>query len=391
MKMVLKSRVTLDRGLLVNACVLLLFISINVYELAEGAVQDLFRKVSLLIIFAGALVCCFRKISLKMVLLAAACFITGLINHKYVGNTLISNQIIIIIYIFASLLLADARLDEKVVRFAVYMNIAVIMFRFMTVGMFQRVYLASSNNFISVNLLLPAVVYYTLVEKRNLPLELYTAFFVWCTCLLGLGRGGILCSSLLLAGLWYIKYKEGKTTKKLLITCLVLMIVTALIPVIPVLVSRFSTLEVFSMFQEKGLESNSRENIWQNYLKQAKKSPFNMIFGGDNSHTIAMLQFNGNTHNTFLNIHVHNGIIPLLMILVMSAKNLVLSVKHHKWIYCLCLAVILLRGFTDMIFWLNLGTPVLFYLLFYQFREKSGIRYEYKPELIRKLLAVANS
>jgi O-antigen ligase len=229
-----------------------------------------------------------------------------------------------------------------------------------------------------------------MLEKRRKPIELYTAFFVWFMCLLGMGRGGILCSSLLLMGLICYKYKGTEQDIKLLIGVLSIVVGITLIPFMPMIFNRLSTFEVLSKFQGKGMESNSRSEIWDDYLKEATKTEFNKIFGGDNSHTIASRQFNGNTHNTYLNIHVHNGIIPLFIIFVISVKNMMLSIKYHKWIYCLCLVVVLLRGFTDMIFWLNLGTPVLFYLLFYQFSDKSSIRYEHKSESIRKLLAMAN-
>lgn len=369
--MVLKSRVTLGE-VLINVCVLLWVVSMNVYELVGGSVQELFRKATLLILFGCALICCFKKINLKLVILVIICLITGFVNYKYVGNTMISNQIIVMIYIFASLLLSDPRLNEKTVRLAIYMNIAVIMFRFIVVGLFQRVYIVSSNNFISVYLLLPTVVYYTLLEKRKKTFELYTAFFVWCVCLLGLGRGGILCSSLLLIGLCCYKYKDSKTNIRLLVVGIVFIAVVALIPFLSLILYRFSSLEVLSMFRQKGFESHSREEIWQNYLKQATKTGFNVIFGGNNAHTIAAQQFNGNTHNTFLNIHVHNGIIPLIIFFVMIIINTVQAIEKRCWIYCLCTYVVLLRGFTDMIFWLNLGTPVFFYLLLYHFNSDSS-------------------
>ena len=136
--MVLKSRVTLDE-VLINACVLLWVVSMNVYELIGGGVQELFRKATLLILLGCALTCCFKRINVKQILLVIICLITGFVNYKYVGNTMISNQIIVMIYIFASLLLTDPRLDEKTVRFAIYMNIVVIMFRFMVVFSFHFV------------------------------------------------------------------------------------------------------------------------------------------------------------------------------------------------------------------------------------------------------------
>lgn len=365
----IKNRYKINRGFFINFCVLLLFVSMNVYELVSGSIQDLFRKATLLILFACAVCCCFKKINLKTIMMLIICLVTGIVNYKYVGNTMLSNQIIVAIYIFASLLLTDSELNEKTVLFAVYMNMIVIMYRFSVVGMFQRVYNVASNNYISVYLLLPAIVYYTIEEKKEQSIELYTAFFVWIVCLLGMGRGGILCSSLLLIGLLYLKQKTSNINKKFLNVAVAVILIVMILPFAGSIFSGLSNLEIFEKFQRGGVESNSREEIWNNYLAQATKSPFNILFGGDNSHTIAMRQFNGNTHNTYLNIHVHNGIIPLVVILILIIINLIKAIKFHRWIYCLCLFVILLRGFTDIIFWLNLGTPVLFYLLFYGFDD----------------------
>lgn len=72
-----------------------------------------------------------------------------------------------------------------------------------------------------------------------------------------------------------------------------------------------------------------------------------------------------NPHNSFIEIHMHNGIFTLMIVFIMLAKNGYISIKKQNYIYIVCMISIMIRAFTDHVFWPAYGTPILFYFMFY--------------------------
>ena len=114
---------------------------------------------------------------------------------------------------------------------------------------------------------------------------------------------------------------------------------------------------------------SSRTLIWSDYLDRINNFKY-LIFGVDINQSYAANVHNGNLHNSFLNIHAHNGLIMLSVIIWLLAKSFYHAIKNRCWIYVVCASAMLVRAFTDNVFWPAYGTSVLFFLIFWFKKEK---------------------
>lgn len=371
------------RKISINFCIFFMFVTILVNEMTTGTIRTLFRTASFLMLPACAVLMCKKRINFVRALYIAACMITGILNHVLIGNTPISNQVLMVLFIFASLLFTDRKAQEKTMIYGLFLIAGFILYRYLTVGFFARIFLLSSENFTSVYLLFPTCVYYILCERNKKTIRMYPALITWVLCLLGRGRGGIVSSSALLVGLIFYRNYKSTQIKKIIMVCVLIVIAAGVMLNLPAIADKLSHTEIFHDFSEKGVNNDSRGRIWSNYFKKVFISLKYVLLGGELKNTIALRKYNGNLHNTYLQIHAFNGLVMVLFTVSLLIRNLICAFRNKKWLYCICTAVIMFRAFTDIIFWPQVGTPILFFLLFLPFDDKNYLCKEHHTWLAK--------
>ena len=147
----------------------------------------------------------FRKC---VILFAATIISTGLINYFLIGSIQIKSLVVMILIFLLSFLFVNERFNPDAMITVIVMNAVIIIFKFLTVGIRGQIYLESSVNYISVYMLYPTVIYYTLVEARGKKLHLWPALLLWILSMIASGRGGIISSSILLLGIAFFVFRK---------------------------------------------------------------------------------------------------------------------------------------------------------------------------------------
>ena len=306
--------------------------------------------------------------------------ISGILNMLAIGNASIFRYIYISMSIMIAWFLLSPYIRSEFLKWTVYINAGIICYRFWTEGLMQYLYLRSSNNYVSVYMVLITIMYYTISEYRKNMISLFPAILTVASCILGRGRGGILASLIMLIGvILYVSYKSNsaKLSQKIMLYVTVLLFICLLLYV----VLNFETIQdyqVFNHFKRNGVDSNGRFEIWLDYTNYALSNLYYLLFGADYNIVPSTLRFEGNPHNSFLEVHALHGGFTFCVVLYLTLYSMRYAYVNKQWLYLLCFFVFLLRGFTDQVFWGPAGTPIFFFFLLIPYHWKYGSRDDHK-------------
>ncbi|MBR1862711.1 MAG: hypothetical protein IJ806_01315 [Ruminococcus sp.] len=348
-----------------SAAVFMYFFSMLLVNQNNGSI---YRLLYYTVITACTVVFVYKngRITYRFMALLTAVMCLTVVNHVLVGNLTYTHMFVYFTAFFIALLFIDEKVSSKVYLTAVLMNAAVVVFHVATEGFGHRVYVNSSNNYISVHLLTPLVMYYIAAEKEKRNISLVPAFICWVLSSFG-GRGGFISLTLLLGALFLYKYVRlcKKLSQKIaLVVILIMIALPAVITLSPALIARYSSLAVVERFINKGFDGAGRLTGWEEYM-QSLHSFRNLVFGTRIRKLTWASRFNGNLHNSFLFIHAYMGAFGIVFVFVCLVRNTVYSVKNKKWIYLISLTAFCVRSFTDHVFGCNRITPVFIFLLLY--------------------------
>lgn len=288
--------------------------------------------------------------------------VTGLANYFLVGSISLTSFILMYMQFFIALLFFNKDFNYKSLLFVLLLNGGIVIFRFITGGFWGQIYVSSSNNFVSVYMLYPLVLYYALAEFNQEKPMFWPAVFYWIMSLLSRGRGGIIASSFLVVCLAYLFFKRKKLDFKVACISLIFVAISILAINIDRILLWINSSVISETFRNRGMNS-SRTVIWKDYFTHMKSSAISVIFGVDIQTTIAWTKYQGNCHNSFFNIHMNNGLIALIYVLIMCVQDAFHAIKLRRPIFFVCFVTLLLRGFTDNVFWMTYGTVAFFAML----------------------------
>ena len=304
-------------------------------------------------------------LSKKKTIIILLITLTGGVNHFIIGMTSIKNIIFLILFFLTSNSLTNDALNEKTVLIAVWLNIFVVMYRFFTVGFWGNIYTNSSSNFVSVYLMYPTVIYYSIIAKKCKKFNIFPALMVWILSLLSRGRGGIISTTILIVLLYFIRYRTLHIKTRLAITTISIIAISIAMFNFEFIINKLNTSIIMEYFISRGGLKSSRIRFWSEYITQAVLNIKYFLFGVDASNIEIGLIFDFNPHNSFIEIHMCNGIFTLILVLVTLLKNGIIGIKKQNYLFFACMVSIMIRAFTDHVLWLAYGTPILFYFMFY--------------------------
>ncbi len=308
-----------------------------------------------------------RALTMKPVLLyAAGSFLLAACNVIFVGNmSWIKTGILLMSFLMAAVMLDDMT-DERAFLIAVYLNAAVVAVKIAMHGLSAPVYVESSNNYISVHLLAPAVLYYSLLNIRGKKIPLIPGIVIWVLSLVAGGRGGLLAATILLGGIILHRYLEDEATRRerVLLGCLlVVILVPLLFLLLEVFASRFNGLYVVTRFLDKGLNGGGRLACWAEYIEKSMMSVTRFLFGTELYEVGWVVHYDGNLHNSYLFVHAFLGIFGFLFLMGMLIRAIVVGIRRKMWVYVFSLLAFMFRGLTDHVFGVNRLTVVILALI----------------------------
>ena len=302
----------------------------------------------------------FRKC---VILFAATIIATGLINYFLIGSIQIKSLVVMMLIFLLSFLFVNERFNPDAMITVIVMNAVIIIFKFLTVGIRGQIYLESSVNYISVYMLYPTVIYYTLVEARGKKLHLWPALLLWILSMIASGRGGIISSSILLLGIAFFVFRKMKREYRAIIIPVLIVVCGVFLLCLDKITGMFGESVASETFRDRGMKS-SRTELWADYLRYAFADIEHFLFGADIRLTLSWERYLGNAHNSYISVHANNGIFCLIWLFGLVFKRGLYTLKNKRFIYLICLGTLLIRAFTDTIFWMNYGTAALFFMLF---------------------------
>lgn len=367
----MKIKMRFLRKSLQSGILFLYFILMAVHSLLNhNLVIDYAWKSILLLCFIFGVLGKTIVVSNRMIMFGLGLFISSFANFIFIGNASVFDFIYPVFYLGVYQLLKDDEIYNRMILLSIYINCLILSFIMLRTGIGQAIFIGYSNNFLSVILLAPTIVYYARMEYYQEKISLCPIVAVSSTCLLALGRGGILASaSLLFFMVFYLLFSNKNWNNRreqkifrVVIFVLVFLIVGWLLYSPYVLQST----EVLKKFNQYGMYGTGRIAIWDEYLTAMVQKPESMLFGTSFSELPLMLHFNNNLHNSFLNIHAYYGLFAFLYVIYMFLSNCKFCIKEMRWIYFFLLTVFFMRAFTDKIFGGgSVATPILFFLFWY--------------------------
>lgn len=218
--------------------------------------------------------------------------------------------------------------------------------------------LVNSRNFVSVTILFNTALLLFIKYRQDSVIVLWPAIIAFVICLLAVGRGGILTSSILLLGLSIIKLHVNSSRRKKIIIYVCIIGFIALFS--SSLLAYYEASDNLERIRNRGMHDYSRERIIEAYLDHMDASTF--LFGYDITKDPTIQYFNGNPHNSYIRLHSHMGVF-LLVPLYMVILSVVYFFIRKNYFSILCLMVLLLRCFSDMVLLNHYDFVLLLYLL----------------------------
>ncbi len=287
------------------------------------------------------------------------------------GNLSLSRVAFMFLSVPIAWLFLCKKVRSEYLLLATYINVAVVLFHFLRDGLSAQVYISSSTNFVSVYLLYPVLLYYAIAEREKNTIDIIPAIVVFGVSVLSRGRGGMVATLFLLAGvLWFWVFSKIKERKnRLWIFLFIVLIISAILVVLMVnweyMVSHYSALEYFS---SRGFRSLSRMQLWSAYFDHASANQSALLFGPFVEGIPVAREYDGTLHNSFLNMHAYSGWFVIIAIGYI-VYAIVTGFRQKRYIYVLAFLVLLIRGFTDSIFFGTNGTPILLFFILFSFQD----------------------
>ena len=346
-------------------------ISIYLYFISVLILSEIDNSYTTIFFYFSALMCMFSlfrlgsRFSTKVHCMILVSVLCGICNVHIIGNLNYIRLFILFLSFYVGLLFLHEAIESKTfLRIYVIYAIFVILM-ILVKGLGNPIFSYVSNNYASVYLMCPLLVYYIKSERENRKIELYPAILFWIICGLTTSRMGVLTASFILGGL--ILNNTYKTNGRVGYKVLILVVLICAIPLglylLPSLLNRYSNLYIVQRFINMGLTSTARTRMWNEYIELLKNGKY-LIFGAPTSEVYWAAKFyEGNVHNSFLTVHAYLGIVGFWGLIGLILKGLRYSVKSKQWIYFIMLVAFSVRSFSDHVFGCNRISPIILFLL----------------------------
>lgn len=321
------------------------------------------------------LLCLFltKRLNMRVFVISLVFLALGMMNIMFVHNLKLIRLLLAVSTFWLSTLYIQEDMDESPALIILFLNAIIVLIHFYIAGVANPVYQNSSNNYVSIYLLAPTVIYYTIQEKNKRNIRIYPALLVLIISFLSGSRMGLISSALLFVGILIYKYFGGRRRKvdKIILAGIIIAVIIAVgSTYFPAFVSRYSNVRVIYQFSSKRLESQSRMILWGEYVNSLSNMK-NLLFGT----SISLLPYAdvlaNNLHNSFIFIHAYYGLIGIFILFFAMIYNVVNSIKNKKWIYLICLLSFCLRAFTDHVFGGHRISIVIVFLMLFPILSKS--------------------
>lgn len=338
---------------------LYLFICFGEELAVTAGYVNLFKMGALVLSFIPLFLFKKCKVSILFLLLFTIVAVFNIIKDFFVPSLL---------YLIGGPLMAKFILTRKFNTFVLYCCFVFIWFVFLRAGLNNTLdnVLNASDNFVSVLLLFNAICLTIIVYLQNGKIIIIPSLMCLIVSLIATGRGGIICSFILFAGLLLVKIGSIKNRFIKKVSFFVMGI--TLLFSLSSIVILYENAEALERIRDRGFQDNAREEIVTSYISSLDLSRIVIGYNYNNNSTIH--SYNDNPHNSYIKLHAYLGFFFFLFICFII-RSLWIYLQNKEYVLIISIIAILLRGFTDIIF-LNHFDFVLYLLVFPAFLDKKS-------------------
>ena len=293
--------------------------------------------------------------------------LTLVINWVLIGNVSFSSIVVNVLLIGITFIMLLRQWTYKEGRIVFYITALFMLYSAISRGNARRI-LISSNNYVSVLMLLAVSFYYIAVDldsRKLRTIDILPAFMCFLLAIWARGRGGILSTAVLLVliVLIYLKKLTNKRVKRTIFVIVILFAVGVFLLIRNInLYSAFMTL---GKWGTRGTDNAARIKIWGAYFSKMGESIGYILAGAPLSSIPIIAAFGGNCHNSFIQLHAYNGIITFAVFFVMTIQAIVYYLKNENYVMAAMAAVIILRGSSDKFIFGQYGMPIMLFFALY--------------------------
>ena len=256
---------------------------------------------------------------------------------------------------------------------------------------FIHILTATSQNYISVLILFFLLLYYTSCHEANEGFFVFPSYMFFVCCLLVRGRSGIVLSAAFAIAVTVFKINmvEKKMYRNLLKVAIVRMLAVAAWYLFTIIKERKGDLNgtALARFTNKGTIDAERLIIWKAFFTNNLRSVSTFLWGSDTS----LIREDGNLHNSFFMCYAKYGLFMFVTMLSLIAYSLILALKNKQYFMLLLFSTLLLRAFTDLIFYQGYCEMFLYYFVFYFILNNRKERRKTKDANNRLMLCLYNT
>lgn len=315
-----------------------------------------------------------KRVRTNVILGALAIIFLEFTNIFLVGNANVSLLFReVFTYYATACLLTKKNVSRKVMLIMFYVLSIYTWSQIFIVGFPYRIFYYQSRNYIGVYLLIMLFPYYTtftntFVKTKESP-SLIPAVICLVTSVYTLGRGSMVMAFILLYGSTlkniFVKTNKKNRKKKIFFAILVLVVSVVLF-----LWSDVKTDYLYRFYSNDSSADQMRIKIWTSYLNPVFSSMYSFLFGLKLDANNLLIQFLGNTHNSFLMTHAYFGIVGFTAMIIGVVKSLKKYFKSKNYDFFIFCIAFMIKAFTDWIYPSQIGDVIILYLIMIPFLEK---------------------
>lgn len=219
-------------------------------------------------------------------------------------------------------------------------TLSLIIYRWFILGMDAEDITVNSRNYIVYLLLISSFPYIIYCHRCNKKPILLFPIILLVLAILAIGRGSIIMACIFFIGWIFggIRFSKHKG-----LSIFLLLICISIIGYF--LYGNDTTDLLFSRFEERGLESDSRTDAWMQYV-HSLVDPFNFIFGTRVSTLPLVHDLGDSLHNSYLQLHARMGLagIPYLL---MALSGFMVLLKKKEYVMAGYFGAFLVKGLVD--------------------------------------------
>lgn len=219
-----------------------------------------------------------------------------------------------------------------------------------------------SQNMVGFYYLCFVVLYYFEEFKRGVVnYSIYPALSSLVLSLLLFGRSSIVISIFLMIFILYFNLKKSNSLNKLKILLLLSSAVIISLIYLNSFILNFLELGL-SRFGQEGTDLTGRSEIWKTYINHFFGNLKNLVFGVPLNSDYIFIKHDRNLHNSYLIAHSFFGLYAFYLFFIIAKS---LKFRSEYYFLSFLLILLLIRGFTDGIFFVNYNDYVLFSIVFF--------------------------